>query len=180
MSHPNTKSCTKCGVEKDRSEFYRNNARKDGIQGWCKGCEGAYRRSKPEKIKEYDAKYRKANPEKVRAGYEAYHKANRDKRNAQASVYRKANLEKGAALRAKYRAAKLQATPKWLNDRDFWLIEQFYEWSEYLDGPHHVDHIVPLRGKDVCGLHVPWNLQVLTAEENMKKSNKFEGGVYEQ
>lgn len=59
-----------------------------------------------------------------------------------------------------------QATPSWVNMEDIVNI--------YLNRPkgHHVDHIIPLNGKDVCGLHVPWNLQYLPAVENLKKSNK--------
>lgn len=59
------------------------------------------------------------------------------------------------------------ATPEWVNFDDICLI--------YENRPKGmvVDHIVPLRGKNVCGLHVPWNLQYLTPEANGKKSNKL-------
>lgn len=71
-------------------------------------------------------------------------------------------------------AAKLKATPPWV-DKD--AIKEFYiearARSERTGRAHHVDHIVPLRGKTVCGLHVPANLQVLEAEPNKRKSNRL-------
>ena len=69
-------------------------------------------------------------------------------------------------------------TPSWLTLSQKKEILDMYSQAklktEETGIPHHVDHVVPLRGKVVSGLHVPWNLQVITAEENMRKSAKFE------
>jgi hypothetical protein len=65
------------------------------------------------------------------------------------------------------KARKIQATPAWADKKK---IKQIYD---NCPPGFHVDHIVPLKGKTVCGLHVETNLQYLPARENMKKSNKF-------
>lgn len=82
------------------------------------------------------------------------------------------------ANNSKRRAAKLQRTPKWLTAAQLKQIADTYAISDALTKitgiPHEVDHVVPLQGKNVSGLHVPWNLHVKTAEANRKKSNKHE------
>lgn len=71
-----------------------------------------------------------------------------------------------------------QATPKWLSPEQKAAIKKMYvdamTVTRVTGVPYVVDHIIPLRGQDVCGLHVPWNLQIMTREENLKKSNKLE------
>jgi 5-methylcytosine-specific restriction endonuclease McrA len=70
-----------------------------------------------------------------------------------------------------------QATPPWLTRAQKTEIRQLYQiaiTATKLTGVQYVvDHIVPLRSEVVCGLHVPWNLQVLTQDENLAKSNKL-------
>ena len=69
------------------------------------------------------------------------------------------------------------ATPKWLTAEHKMEIRLKYrlaiELSRRTGIRHAVDHIVPIQGEEVCGLHVPWNLGVITQEENLKKSNKL-------
>lgn len=78
---------------------------------------------------------------------------------------------------ARRRAGKRLATPAWLSSDQIGEIRSFYETATFLSRTsgteYHVDHIVPIKGKTVCGLHVPWNLQVITADENMKKHAKL-------
>jgi hypothetical protein len=81
-------------------------------------------------------------------------------------------------LKAQRRAAKLKATPKWLTTSQLDEIKAMYVLADELTKstgiPHQVDHIVPLQGSNVCGLHVPWNLQVIAASKNASKGNKFD------
>ncbi len=112
-------------------------------------------------------KWRKDNPD-------TYKKSIRTWRNKNAVAYR-AYMAKATADR---NAAEKRRTPQWLNKEQDWLIQQAYELAQLrtkmFNFSWHVDHVVPLRGKDVSGLHVPWNLQVIAAAENTKKGNYFE------
>lgn len=70
------------------------------------------------------------------------------------------------------------ATPIWLTDEHKQEIVQVYTLSSKLTEetgvPHEVDHVIPLQGTTVCGLHVPWNLTVSTARDNRSKGNRFD------
>ncbi len=69
------------------------------------------------------------------------------------------------------------ASPKWLDAIQKAQIQEFYDIASALNtqcgGRHEVDHIVPLKGRNVSGLHVPWNLQILKKEENLSKGNRL-------
>jgi len=84
---------------------------------------------------------------------------------------RYANTEKGRLTNSHNNALrhsrKLKAVPKWAN------IEMIKEIYRNRKKGYHVDHIIPLKGENVCGLHVENNLQYLTAKENILKSNKY-------
>jgi hypothetical protein len=79
---------------------------------------------------------------------------------------------------AKRRAAKLKRTPKWLTPFDKLKIECLYQLASMRnresDRKWHVDHIIPLQGAFVSGLHVPDNLRVILAIDNMRKNNQYE------
>lgn len=92
--------------------------------------------------------------------------------------YCKNNPDKVALLSMARLSKKRGATPSWLTAEDKVAIRSIYKKARELTAStgisFHVDHIHPLNGKNFSGLHVPWNLQVLRATENMKKSNKLE------
>jgi len=116
---------------------------------------------------------------KVREYQKQYQKnyATTDKYKAQKRGYRETNAAKWTAKTRKYQIAKLHRTPAWLTEDDHWMMEQAYDIAQkrtkLFGFPWHVDHVVPLQGKLVSGLHVPHNMQVIPARDNCSKANNF-------
>lgn len=138
------------------AEYYSRNRQK--ILKLCK----VYREENKEKRIPQMLKWHKENPERVREIKRAW-----DKRN------KKEKYKKARYYASNRRARKIQATPRWLTEKDeMWMKSFYYNRPE----GYHVDHIYPLNSDWVCGLHVPKNLQYLTASENCRKNNKRIGG----
>ncbi len=88
--------------------------------------------------------------------------------------WRERNRGKSRAHAASWRARRRMAMPQWADRSAINAIyAQAVKISRETGVKHDVDHIVPLRGKNVCGLHVHWNLQILTASENKRKFTTF-------
>jgi 5-methylcytosine-specific restriction endonuclease McrA len=105
-------------------------------------------------------------------------------KNAYKKKYKQANPDLYRELVSLRRRRFRDATPKWLSPEQRMEIRLKYrlaiELSRATGIRHAVDHEVPIQGEEVCGLHVPWNLRVITQEENLKKSNKHVDHVTEQ
>lgn len=172
------------------------------IHGTCIECRKIQEKTRyyanPEKTKaKVAAKYQK-NADKLKTKRKEIYKLNVEAEKAIAKIrsaeWRKNNpnhvgakeakkqwkLENPAKVRAdniKRRAAKLHRTPAWLTVEDYWLIEQAYELAalrtKMFGFSWHVDHVLPLQGTKVSGLHVVGNLQVIPGIENVRKANKF-------
>lgn len=125
-----------------------------------------------------DKTYRLVNKERFRASIAKWSKLNAEKVRLYAKRVKQNNKGKVNADTAQRRYAKLKRTPAWLTVDDRWLIEQAYELAalrtKMCGFQWHVDHIIPLQGRVVSGLHVPNNLQVIPWIDNVVKANNFE------
>lgn len=120
-------------------------------------------------------KWTSANPEKVSAKNRDWVLRNKERNSRRQAEYRALNRDRMNAISAGKRARQRNATPPWLTKEHKAAIVAVYAEAQRLSVEtgisHHVDHIAPLAGKTACGLHVPWNLQVLPATENIRKGN---------
>jgi len=120
-------------------------------------------RDDKEKYLAVKKKWRQDNPEKCKELARSWKEKNRERYLARCSFYS-----------AERKALERQATPLWASK---FFLKEIYHLAQlrtrYLGVPHEVDHIIPLKGKNVCGLHVEHNLRVIPWIENIKKSNKL-------
>ena len=155
-------------------------ANKEKVNASVKKCLDRY---DPEVLKEYLRQYYIANREKLKTRAREWTKENygREEVRQAKSVYgrkwRELNPALNCAKSNKRRAAILRRRPCWLSPIDECRIQEFYEIANarsiQIGIEHHVDHIIPLQGKTVSGLHVPNNLQVISGTENMRKHNLY-------
>lgn len=131
----------------------------------------------PSKVKAASAKYRDRNHDRLAESNREYRAKNLERVHQNEKKWRQANKSAVRAADRRREMAELQASPRWLTAIGRAQIEEFYEIAAARTAQtgeqHHVDHIHPVRGKNFRGLHVPWNLQVLTAAENLVKSAKL-------
>jgi hypothetical protein len=175
------KSCTKCTQEKPFEAFYASSTRKSGYTSWCKVCEAERNKAKNEVNRkqrlEKAKQWRDENKDKQAEAVKAWRESNPERTAAIYRDWAQRNKDKVNAKWMQREASKKNRTPDWLTVDEHWIIEQAYDIAakrtQAQGIPYHVDHIVPLQGKTVSGLHVPWNLQVIPAKLNQQKSNHF-------
>ena len=172
------KTCACCKLELPIENFSKSSTRKSGLHCYCKPCENEKSRAQYAKHKArkdaQNKRWYEQNKESRRLTQYAWVNENRDKMSEINKRNHKKYPWKSNAKAMKRNAAKIKATPIWANQT---RIQCYYSlaamFNKNTEQKWHVDHIVPLRGKNVCGLHVDYNLRVIPAIENMKKGNRY-------
>ncbi len=196
------KKCSMCGALKQPSEFYKDKTRIDGLDSRCKACgivkAEIYREENKDKIAFARHRDRDMNNAKAKEKYYLFHDKSKARARKQSADYVTRNPDKAkqsvnnyrvnrrsnwliAQTKAenKRRALKIQSESLYVFDKEYYdfFMDEIYRHSQLLNEitgiAHEVDHIVPLKGKLVTGLHIPVNLQILTRSENRAKSNKL-------
>lgn len=189
-----TKICTKCGIDKPLDDYYKTKRDEDTRYGDCKKCRikrytDSYARDPtavkartrehfaqhPEAVRAANLKWTKENPEARNAIRRRWGKRNLKAERERVKKWAKNNPEKRTANRARRRAAKINRTPPWADKKA--ILKVYGEaraLQEATGEPYHVDHIYPLQGEKISGLHVDGNLRAVPARVNLSKSNNFD------
>jgi len=177
------KECSSCLEVKEVNLFNKKRSCLSGLsafQPMCKVCQSKANKARynnnKDKIKDCRKEHYAKNRLEMKEKRKAYRIKNLDLIRSYNKRYYLRNKDKFRENRHLGKKRLKQATPSWLTKDQKKLIGDFYHHAkdcQMVSGEsYHVDHIVPIKGKNVCGLHVPWNLQVLPADINIAKKNK--------
>lgn len=180
------KPCTKCGIQKEYEDMVKSSRNKKGVAAICLECNREkglkyYHETKEDNRETNNAKARDYRNNNLKVCQERSHqwkKDNPDKHYKHCLTWKSKNEGKVTSYKAGRKKAVKQATPYWVNKNK---LQEIYILAALLTEQtgikHEVDHIHPIKHKDICGLHIPENLQVLTAKENHVKRNKFKSYI---
>ena len=173
------KTCSICKTPRPVSCFGKHKRNKDGLKTECKDCSKAYMKAyyqnNKERMDSKNKEYTAKNRQRVSAYKREYDKENRENLNAQKRKWAVENKGYYAHKSAERRCYKLDATPPWSDlDRIKTIYTACQKVTEMTRKEHHVDHIIPLKGENICGLHVWWNLRIVPAKINLSKGNRVD------
>lgn len=169
------KKCSKCHKHFPVTEFYKNKSRIDGLQKWCKNC---CRQRDAARHRPYNAEAQKKYANK-RAEYNRNRRAIPEVRAKLLAANKQHYLKNKEAYVARALARLSRTNKSAITHDDPKNVYAIYKKAAELRVSGYdveVDHIVPLNGKFVSGLHVSWNLRIVDSAVNRSKSNKFEDG----
>jgi hypothetical protein len=171
------KLCCTCKEDKPVSLFYKNKTTKDGLYKQCIACVKHYYVTNKTIINLKNNQYYQNNKEKHLQKSKEYREQNKEYLKEHKQQYYQ-NNKFYFIKKSKERQKRIkQATPCWESEKDRQHITSVYNlamlYSWITDSPWHVDHVIPLKGKIVCGLHVPLNLEPVPASYNLSKGAKY-------
>lgn len=172
------KICSKCNIEKNLTDFHKKSTGKFGVGKICKPCYSIDRHQRYEQTRKKqlakNEEWKLNNQEKYKQYHQEYYLKTKFVHDKRTREWFRNHPEYGRHRQNIRRSLLLKRLPKWANVEK---IKEIYKEALLLkqktNQDFHVDHIVPLRGKNVSGLHVEYNLQIISAKENMNKGNHF-------
>ena len=173
------KTCTVCSIEKDNSEFHKRTLSSGtvSLSHLCKMC------AKEKNKKRYQLKKEHINSINKEWRYknkDYYHARYQNNKELYLSWLKEWSLRNPAAAKQRSRQRRIRSKHAFVNWANKDSINAIYAMSKFLTSvvgvQYHVDHIIPLQGKLVSGLHVENNLSIVRADYNLSKGNKYESG----
>ena len=159
-----------------RKQYQREYSQRKRVEAYARVKK--WKQENPEKVAEHQKLYASRHPEKIVEKTIRWKKNNPERAAEISRKTRQKNKARIVANKAAYRASKKSRTPGWLSPIDMLKIKCIYQmaamYSRENGEKYEVDHVIPLSGKFVSGLHVPGNLQIIRASENRLKNNRYE------